>query len=117
MPNLGRVPRWVIENDPTWERRIDFDPSVLKWNKKGTNIHAISSPTSMICDVIGEQTVDEAGLPGLLSNFMEHVKADALAGGNITKYLSSGYLNERINSLSGSHTIRFNNMPFKKPLF
>jgi hypothetical protein len=116
MPNIGKIARWVVENDPSWERTIDSDPTILKWNKKGTNIQAVSYPTSISCDIIGEETAEyEADLPDLLSKIMMNTRRDLLTGGNITKYLSSRYLNASINSLSSPHAIRFN-MPYRKSL-
>ncbi|HZA07211.1 MAG TPA: hypothetical protein VE619_05855 [Nitrososphaeraceae archaeon] len=118
MPNTGRIPRWIVENDPSWERTIDSNPSVLKWNKKGTNIQAISHPTSTLCDIIGaEEVEDKADLPDLLSKLMMHNRHHILTGGDITKYLSSRYLNSNIGSLSGSQGIKLNTMPYRRSLF
>ena len=119
MPNIRRIPRWVVENDPTWERKIQSDPALLIWNKKGTNIKAISYPTHISCDVIGGDEIEsEAGLPDLLSNFMMCTREDLLIGGDITKYLSSIYLNSGINNLSGPYSIGFSNKWLhRKPSF
>ena len=35
MQNIQRIPRWLVENDPTWEKSIDTNLSNLKWIKKG----------------------------------------------------------------------------------
>ena len=118
MANIGRIPRWVVENDPSWERNTDSDPAVIKWNKKGTNIQAISDPTSISCDIIGGDEIDyEAGLPDLISNFMIHNKVDVLSGKDITRYLSSRYLNTRMNNPPprSPGAIGFdNNRPYRK---
>ena len=120
MPNIGRrIPRWIVENDPTWERKIDSDPTLLKWNKKGTNIQAVSYPASISCDImeLGHDTEPEAALPDLLSDFMMHTRLDALTGADITKYLSSRYLNANIDSHPGQPNYRSNNMLYRKSLF
>jgi hypothetical protein len=104
MPPIARVPRWVVENDPTWEKSTDFGPTVLKWNKKGTNVQAITYPASIYCDIIRE-VPDEAGLSDVFSNLVNYTKPDVSAGGNFAKYLSSRYLNPRINRPSGLDTM------------
>jgi hypothetical protein len=45
MQNIQRIPRWLIENDPSWEKSIDSNLANLKWIKKGTNLEATCSVT------------------------------------------------------------------------
>jgi hypothetical protein len=95
-PPIARIPRWVVEKDPIWEKSIDSSPMTLKWSKKGTDIKAVSHPSSIYCDIIRE--VHEApGLSDISSNLIDYSRSDLLAGENITKYLSSRYLNPSLS--------------------
>jgi hypothetical protein len=98
MQNIRRIPRWLVENDPTWEKSIDPDLNNLKWTKKGTNIKAISSATSMFCDIVGEPKENGVGLIDISANFINNRNSDTRDVHDITKYLSSRYLNPGINS-------------------
>lgn len=99
MQDKNRIPRWLVENDPSWEKSIDSDLGMLKWTKKGTSMHATCQPTSMFCDIAGQ--TDEAGLSDIVSNMrMDKQAAQASGAGDITKYLSSRYLNPGV---SGPH--------------
>jgi len=95
------IPRWIVENDPTWEKSIDSDLGTLKWIKKGTDIQAICEATGIFCDVEGFQPEYNfaPGIPDILgvgiSRLGSQEKHAAL--GDIVKYLSSRYLNPEIN--------------------
>ncbi|HEX7033032.1 MAG TPA: hypothetical protein VF172_08535 [Nitrososphaera sp.] len=98
MQNSGnRIPRWLVENDPTWEKSIDSHLGMLKWTKKGTGIQAVCHPTSMFCDIVGQD--EQAGLSDIFSmtRMHRHQAARASGASDITKYLSSRYLNPDIN--------------------
>jgi len=97
MQDKSRIPRWLVESDPSWEKSIDSNLGMLKWTKKGTGIQAICQPTSMFCEILG-QTENEVGLSDVAAN-LRTGKATALSpgAGDITKYLSSRYLNPGIN--------------------
>lgn len=94
MQDNSRIPRWLVENDPSWEKSIDSDLGMLKWTKKGTGIQATCHPTSMFCDIVGQ--TDQSSLPDI--GLKGDRQPDSAAGaGDITKYLSSRYLNPSIN--------------------
>lgn len=94
MQDARTIPRWVVENDPSWEKLTDSNQSFyLKWTKKGTNIEAVCSPTSTYCYIAGDTRDGIGGLSDLLTSFTAWNKRDVLSGGDITKYLSSRYLN------------------------
>jgi len=96
MQDSSRIPRWLVENDPSWEKSIDSDLGMLKWTKKGTGIQATCHPTSMFCDIVGQ--TDHAALPDISAGLKNERHAALAAGaGDITKYLSSRYLNPGIN--------------------
>jgi hypothetical protein len=95
-PPIARIPRWVVERDPTWEKSIDPSPMTLKWTKKGTDVKAVSHPGSIYCDIIRE--VHEAtGLPDISSSLVNYSRIDLSVSENVTKYLSSRYLNPRFS--------------------
>jgi hypothetical protein len=92
----ARIPRWLVENDPSWEKSIDSDLGMLKWTKKGTGIQATCHPTSMFCDIVGQ--TDQAGLYDIAASMRADRKTTQASGASdITKYLSSRYLNPGIN--------------------
>ena len=92
-----RIPRWLVENDPSWERSIDSDLRTLRWTKKGTGIQAICNPTSIFCEIIG-QTDQVGNISDLAGRTRMDRHATHVSGiGDITKYLSSRYLNPGIN--------------------
>jgi hypothetical protein len=92
----ARIPRWVIEDDPAWEKLIDADPFILKWRKKGSDIEAICPPTSFFCEIKGESGSDLESLYPL-RKFAIPGKLDKPIGNDITKFLSSRYLNPSMN--------------------
>jgi hypothetical protein len=94
MQNIQRIPRWLIENDPSWEKSINSNLANLKWIKKGTTLEATCSATSMFCDILNEPNENQnVGLIDLSNNFINQRKVDALGINDLTRYLSSRYLN------------------------
>lgn len=96
MQDMNRIPRWVVENDPSWEKSIDSNLGALKWTKKGSGITAVCSPSSMFCEILGQED-SHAGLANVSSSFTKMQKQSIAGTGDITKYLSSRYLNPGIN--------------------
>jgi len=95
MQDKSRIPRWLVESDPSWEKSIDSDLGMLKWTKKRTGIQAVCQPTSMFCEIVG-QNESPAGLSDP-SMSMDKRAAVSSGAGDITKYLSSRYLNPGVN--------------------
>jgi hypothetical protein len=98
-PSLARVPRWVVESDPTWEKSSDPSSTIQQWNKKGTDIKAISYPSSIYCDIT--RVRDDIGISELLPNHISYTEPALRVGGSIVKYLSSRYLNPSIRKPPG----------------
>jgi hypothetical protein len=93
MQNRTRIPRWLIEDDPAWQRTLDSDLGLLKWTKKGTNIQAVSSAASIFCEVSEVlETNDQTNVRNIASD-LARSRYSAMEGTDITKYLSSRYLN------------------------
>ena len=97
MQSDNRIPRWLVENDPSWEKSIDSDLGTLRWTKKGTQIQAVCHPTSIFCEIVGQ--MDQAGnISDVVGRTRMDRHATHVSGiGDITKYLSSRYLNPSIN--------------------
>jgi hypothetical protein len=95
MQEKSRIPRWLVEKDPSWEKSIDSDLGMLKWTKKGTGIQATCQPTSMFCDIMGQ--TDQASLIDISDLHSRRQATQASGAGDIAKYLSSRYLNPGIN--------------------
>lgn len=95
----NRVPRWLVESDPSWERSIDSELGMMKWTKKGTNVQAVCPPTSMFCDIVGGQDSEGvgSGLANLKLGIERMGKQNANPAQDISKYLLSRYLNPGIN--------------------
>jgi hypothetical protein len=98
----NRVPRWLVENDPSWEKAIDSNLGMLKWTKKGTGIQAVCSPTGMFCDILGQDNPDSnsvraSNLADLRSSIESTARQPASQAQDIVKYLTSRYLNPGIN--------------------
>jgi hypothetical protein len=93
----NRIPRWLVENDPSWEKSIDSDLGTLRWTKKGTQIQAICHPTSIFCEIVG-QTDQVGNISDLVGRTRTDRHATLVSGiVDITKYLSSRYLNPGVN--------------------
>jgi len=102
-PPIARVPRWVVENDPTWEKSSDSGSTTQKWIKKGADIKATSYPTSIYCDITRE-VQDDIGISDVLPNNTSYSEPGVRMSGSIVKYLSSRYLNPRIRKPSLTDT-------------
>ncbi len=99
--NINRIPRSLVENDPSWEKLTDSDTGMVRFVKKGTQMQAVCSPTSMFCEIVNQNQVDnyntETGL-GDITNRLAGMNgmngaANASGASDIKKYLSSRYLN------------------------
>ncbi len=98
MQEKTRIPRWLVESDPSWEKSIDSELGMLKWTKKGTGIQAVCTPTAMFCDVLGQNDNDvPAGGLADLHVGIARMGRQANMSDEIRKYLSSRYLNPGIN--------------------
>lgn len=96
MQDSNKIPRWIVENDPSWEKSIDSNMGMLKWTKKGSRVEAVCLPTSMYCEIVGQNESD-AGLLDVNSSAARVGKLGTVGAGDIAKYLSSRYLNPGIN--------------------
>ena len=102
MQSDNRIPRWLVENDLSWEKSIDSDLGTLRWTKKGTQIQAVCHPTSIFCEIVGQTNQQGNNISDFVvgRTSMDKDGAQVSGIGDITKYLSSRYLNPSINGQS-----------------
>jgi hypothetical protein len=122
-----RVPRSYIEHDEEWlQTSILSDSHLLRWNKKGSNLFATSTPGSPYCDIheeneesvgpyrglglsseVDQNSVYGSSAPGvndlrssgdMLAKMLGHDTRHSRQATNIRNYLSSAYLNPRLKS-------------------
>ena len=74
---------------------------MLKWTKKGTGAQAVCPPTGMFCDIVGQDDV-QGGLADVRAG-IERMGRQASPAQDISKYLSSRYLNPGINGPARCH--------------
>jgi hypothetical protein len=92
MQTVGRIPRWVIEKDPSWEKSVHSNNDMLEWNKRGAGLKAICDPASMFCDVIMEAN-SCLDISESISRFKDMNRLSTFASADITRYMSSRYVN------------------------
>jgi hypothetical protein len=97
MQTVGRIPRWVIEKDPSWEKSAYSDYDILEWTKKGADLRATCDPASMFCDVMMEERNQHPDLSDPISKFNTKSRLSTFASVDITRYLSSRYLNPKFD--------------------
>ena len=100
MQTGNRIPRWMIEDNPTWERLFDSNVSVLRWSKRGADIQAICSATSTFCEILHPGESLDSNEISLNISIQDRYNV-IHPGGDIKKYLSSRYLNPRLGSIGG----------------
>src|SRR5688572_19400644 len=96
MQGNNKIPRWIVENDPSWEKSIDSNLGVQRWTKKGSGITAVGTANSMFCEILGQDDTS-AGLTDIASGFAKMQKESTAGASDITKYLASRYLNPGIS--------------------
>jgi hypothetical protein len=97
MQTVRRIPRWVIEKDPSWEKSAHSNNDVLEWTKKGADLRAICDPASMYCDIMIRERNQHFDLLDSISNFNNTSRQSTFASADIARYLSSRYLNPRFD--------------------
>jgi hypothetical protein len=99
MKEIRQISRWAVENDPSWEQQFDTVQNLLKWRKRGSNIIAIGTPSSMSCDLYDNPPEGSfSDLPHIGTHYVLNTKASPDDPANITRYLSSRYLNPNYDS-------------------
>jgi hypothetical protein len=111
----------LIERDDEWMKSSQSNSNLLRWNKKGSNLVAISSPSSPYCEIFveHEQSAPAFGfsseqdriygsnMPGVVDLRSSDDMLNVLLGQNarishaaldIRNYLSSTYLNPKLKS-------------------
>lgn len=97
MQAIGKIPRWIVEKDPSWEKSGHSNHGMLEWSKKGADLRAICDPASMYCDVIMEERNQYHDLSDSISKYNAKSNLSTFASADIARYLSSRYLNPRFD--------------------
>jgi hypothetical protein len=92
MQTVGRIPRWLIEKDPSWEKSVHSNSDMLEWNKRGAGLRAICDPASMFCNVIMDAN-SRLDISDSISRFKDMNRFSTFVSSDIARYLSSRYLN------------------------
>jgi hypothetical protein len=87
----SRLPRNNIEFDPDWQAAPVDSPHLLKWVNKSLELTAYCSVKDDLCRVIRNAPADPT-LPDLTS-YRYSLNTGHRSGTDITRYLSSIYLN------------------------
>ena len=121
---IQRVPRSFIENNDEWMQSTEPNSQMLRWNKKGSDLFAICTPTSNYYDIFAENeqfprspaspfgfaqqqnsygsyipSVDELRSSDNMLSDLRSDKAQLFKGiPDIRNYLSSAYLNPRLKT-------------------
>ena len=119
-----RVPKSFIEHNDEWMQSFEPNSQLLRWNKKGSDLFAISTPTSNYCDIFTEDeqlsssptsgfgfTEQESSygphIPGvddlrssnyMLSDLLSQKAQLSRGVPDIRNYLSSAYLNPKLKT-------------------
>jgi hypothetical protein len=91
MHTIGRIPRWLVERDPSWEMHVNPLNGMFEWTRKGTEVQATCDPAGFFCDVSVKTPKQHSDLMEIFSRFQD--KSKAYGPSDLTKYLSSRYLN------------------------
>jgi hypothetical protein len=97
MSAMKQAPRWMVENDPLWEKVYDTDPGTLKWKRKGTSLIALCPQTSVVCDIVDSVAGNGSmfDLEGDIAEYYNRFRGTPALASDIRKYLSSRYLNSQ----------------------
>lgn len=91
MPKILKLPRNVIENDPSWLTIASESPRVLSWINNGLSLTAKCESNDEVCEVF-PNSLSEPLLPDLMS-YRNLLNSGNQRSTEIRKYLSSIYLN------------------------
>jgi hypothetical protein len=109
MQSGNKIPRWVIENDPSWQRSTDSDSGMLRWTKKNAPTQATCHPDSMFCEMVEPQDLRREFSNLAMRTTMDRYNKPIGGIDEITKYLSSSYLNPGMNGPRRFDTRKFYN--------
>ncbi len=95
MQKILKLPRNIIENDPSWLTIPSENPQMLAWINNGLNLTAKCGSNDVVCDVF-QHLLSEPLLPDLF-NYRGFINSGNQQISEIRKYLSSIYLNPSQN--------------------
>ena len=92
MQIIGKIPRWLLEKDPSWERLGSTESNLPEWIKKGSDLRAKCGPADWYCEIMIEDRS-----PGFVSSGntlnLSPINTSTFPQSDLKKYLSSRYLN------------------------
>ena len=107
---IQRIPKSFIEHNDEWTQSFEPNSQLLRWNKKGSDLFAISTPTSNYCDIFAEKEQLSRSPTSVLgfaeqdSNYGSHIPSvDDLRSSN---YMLSDLLSQKAHLSSGFPDIR-----------
>jgi hypothetical protein len=94
---IPKIPRNIIENDPSWLAMPSVDPQIISWVNNSLNLLAQCNSNEDSCHVT-PYFHSEPILPNFL-NYRNFITSGNNQNNELRKYLSSSYLNQnRIGS-------------------
>jgi hypothetical protein len=89
---IGKIPRWLVERDPCWERIGKIESSLPEWTKKGSDLRAKCGPEDLYCEITIEDRYQSfVSSESMLSPSVANVSTSPES--DLKRYLSSRYLN------------------------
>ena len=89
---IGKIPRWLVERDPSWERLSKTESSFPEWTKKGSDLTAKCGPADWYCEVtIADRRQSFVSSESMLNP--NAVNMSTSPESDLKRYLSSRYLN------------------------
>jgi hypothetical protein len=96
MHTIGRLPRWLIEKDPSWERTSGTGYGLHEWIKRGSALRAHCITNEWYCDITTADRREGFDLSESTPNLDTSIFTSAEF--DLRKYLSSRYLNPGIDT-------------------
>jgi len=94
---IGKIPRWLVEKDPSWERVSRTGSDLPEWIKKGSDLMAKCGPADWYCEITMADRYNSFFSSESIPN-PGAINSSNSPESDLKRYLSSRYLNP------GSHT-------------
>ncbi len=88
---IGKIPRWLLEKDPSWER-LRTESDLPEWIKKGSDLRAKCGPADLYCEIAIEDRSQSFISSASMLN-LRPINTSISPESDLKRYLSSRYLN------------------------